>query len=70
MTYREDCMFKAAHLAGKMEQEKAIIVEDWDDLYRVVSNAVDTYLNSEDADFWVVVEAELRKNFKTPTCKL
>jgi len=63
MTDREDCMFKAAHLAGAMEQEKIITVEDWDELHKVVSNAVDIYLDSEDADFWIIVETALRRNF-------
>lgn len=40
MTDHEDFIFKAAHLAGKLEENKTIVVEEWDDLQNVIEQAL------------------------------
>lgn len=63
MTDREEFIFKAAHLAGMLEQSKDIEVDEWDDLQAVIEKAIDEYRASYSGDFWEMIEAALRASF-------
>ena len=60
---RNDCIFKAAHLAGMLEQSKDIEVSEWEELQAIVTTTVDAYLDSEDGDFWNMIETALKEHF-------